>query len=214
MIKIARYAASITKTSRNFVKRAAQNRIDWSKAPQDLVELHNKDLAPYSKNIFKRAVIWVKQYFEVFKNMVANLKETIGASKEKFGKKFSSKDLKAVKKSFFNEIKEQISAMKELINSVTIESKKTSTVKQFFNSVATKFKNLTKSTPRAPKAPKTPKAPKAGATPSFAGKSVSKIKLADLKEMAKAQGATEEMLSGAKTKAQVIDIIESLKANS
>ena len=55
---------------------------------------------------------------------------------------------------------------------------------------------------------------KTTATPSFAGKNVSKIKLAELKEIAKTNGATEEMLNTAKTKAQVVEIIENLKANA
>lgn len=197
MFKLITTTAKLTNTSRILVNRVGKKQINLGKAPQivkDFFENSTKN-KEYSKNIFKRAWIWVKDFVENFKAITSAIKEQIEAKAKALGKKFTKQDAKTTRNDILAKGKETINKIKEEIDKLTKKAKTATTNK---SKAKTNTTNTTKTT----------------ATPSFAGKNVSKIKLAELKEIAKTNGATEEMLNTAKTKAQVVEIIENLKANA
>ena len=192
MIKLLTTTAKFTNTSRILVNRVKTNKINLNKASdvvKDFFENSTKH-KEYSKNIFKRAWVWVKDFIDNLKEMVNVIRKQIKKNAEKLGKNFTKKDAKTIKKDILALVNETVKKIKTEIDKLT-------------------KKTVKKSSPKS-KIAKVTQQEAPNATPSFAGKNIKKIKLSELKEIAKANGATDEMLNGAKTKAQVTEIIENL----
>ena len=229
MLKLITTTAKYTNTRRILINRVGTKQVNWEKASGLVKDFFEKSPnQKTSKCIFKRAWAWVKEFVSNFKKIKEYIKNEINAQKEALGKNFTKKEANETRKSIFGQIKEHINNIKAEIESITKQKKATNSPKTKNGAKAEKpktpkTKNSTKA--EAPATTETPvkaeapvatsvEAPTTNATPSFAGRSIKRIPLAELKEMAKAQGASEEMLNGVRTKAEVIKIIETLKAGS
>ena len=75
-----------------------------------------KEILPYSKNIFKRAINWVKAFIANYKIFNEGFKTKISSIKENYGKLFTKKRQKYVKNRLTASIKNGIKEFKEYIN--------------------------------------------------------------------------------------------------
>lgn len=129
MFQVTRLAAGITKTTRKALKNVTTGKINLGNASDSFNNFYNnnvKDLK-YSKNIFKRMYLWTKDFISNYKNISANIKESIQSGKEKLGNQFTKKDKKEIKNLFINTIKtglKQIKTeLKDLIKAAKAEKK-------------------------------------------------------------------------------------------
>ena len=125
MFQITRLAASMTKVARSTVKQAAKNKIDLKNASDSFKVMHDIETkaAPYSKNIFKRAYVWTKEFFASYKVLNKGLKETLKTQKEAFGEKYTKKEAKFFKDAFIDGIKEKVNALKNELKTLTTKTK-------------------------------------------------------------------------------------------
>lgn len=105
MFSVTRTAAAMTKLERKIVKLVAKEKINPENASDIFQSLNNKatEKAKYSKNIFKRAYVWIKTFVGNFKQLNKDLKDNIKKTKEEWNEslagKFTKKDIKEIKDS-------------------------------------------------------------------------------------------------------------------
>ena len=123
MFRITKLAVSMTKLERNTVNRlskidpkACDVLIDSFKTAASGRTDIKKEILPYSKNIFKRAINWVKAFIANYKIFNEGFKTKISSIKENYGKLFTKKRQKYVKNRLTASIKNGIKEFKEYIN--------------------------------------------------------------------------------------------------
>ena len=123
MFRITKLAVSMTKLERNTVNRlskidpqACDVLIDSFKSAASGRTDIKKEILPYSKNIFKRAINWVKAFIANYKIFNEGFKTKISSIKENYGKLFTKKRQKYVKNRLTASIKNGIKEFKEYIN--------------------------------------------------------------------------------------------------
>ena len=96
MLQITRLAAKITNVSRSTVKNVANNKINLNNASDAFKKMANEaaEQVPFSKNIFKRAIVWVKEFIHNFKDIKKSIKAPIQNLKQTLGKSFTKKNQK------------------------------------------------------------------------------------------------------------------------
>ncbi len=127
MFQITRLAASMTKVARSTVKQAAKNKIDTtyvSDTFKAVFETQKKN-APYSKNIFKRAYVWTKEFFNNYKTMKKCLKDKLAAYKKELGENFTKQQKKNVKDSFFADLQSRINKLKTELEALKVKPQNT-----------------------------------------------------------------------------------------
>lgn len=126
MFNVTRITASATKLARKTVKNVAKENINLSKASDSIKELHDEfvQIAPYSKNIFKRMTAWVKTFIGTYKHVKNELNACLEKKKNELGELFTKKDKKAAKKSFFTAFGEEIKLFKEELKTLSPEGKR------------------------------------------------------------------------------------------
>lgn len=128
MFNVTRLAAGTAKFARKTVKNVAKENINISKASKDFKDVYkaiSENQAPYSKNIFKRGLVWIQSFVKTFKNMKADMKKAIESKKTELGEAFTKKDKKDVIKEFFAENKEALNDLKAELKSLIESGKKT-----------------------------------------------------------------------------------------
>lgn len=129
MFQVTRLAAGITKTTRKALKNVATGKIKLENASDSFNRFYNNNVKnlEYSKNIFKRAHAWVKDFINNFKEIKSAIKEMINEKTEELGKKFTRKDKKELKNNMFNLVNKTLknirTEIKELIKSAKAEKK-------------------------------------------------------------------------------------------
>ena len=130
MLPITRLAIKATRIERNVVKTFTKaSKMYGEEGAQELREffelnsLPNKTIKPYSTNVFKRMVVWIKTFFENYKLIKEGIKSRIDTMKEQYGKLFTKKRQKFVKNSIIKtandvikEIKRNLAEMKSTLN--------------------------------------------------------------------------------------------------
>lgn len=130
MLPITRLAIKATRLERNVVKTFTKaSKMYGEEGAQELREffelnsLPNKTIKPYSTNVFKRMVVWIKTFFENYKLIKEGIKSRIDTMKEQYGKLFTKKRQKFVKNSIIKtandvikEIKRNLAEMKSTLN--------------------------------------------------------------------------------------------------
>ena len=129
MLPITRLAIKATRIERNVVKTFTKaSKMYGEEGAQELREffelnsLPNKTIKPYSTNVFKRMVVWIKTFFENYKLIKEGIKSRIDTMKEQYGKLFTKKRKKFVKNSIIKtandvikEIKRNLAEMKSTL---------------------------------------------------------------------------------------------------
>ena len=203
--------------SKNILKRAWA----WTKEfVQNFKDLKNR----LAKNIEETKAklgekFTKKEAKETRKNFFANIKQTINDIKEEIKSltKKPTEGNKKTKTSGTPKSEAKPKAPKNQKPDAPAETVAEAPVKKTSKKAKAEAAEApaTTETPAKAEAPvATVEAQTTNATPSFAGRNIKRIPLAELKEIAKAQGASEEMLNGVRTKAELIKIIETLKAGS
>ena len=129
MFRITKLAVSMTKLERNTVNRLSKEVPEISdefiKTFEDIYSKEGvkKEILPYSKNIFKRAVNWVKAFITNYKLFNEGFKAKISSIKENYGELFTKKRQKYVKNQLAKYFKNQKTEIKEEINSLIKEVK-------------------------------------------------------------------------------------------
>ena len=130
MFRITKLAVSMTKLERNTVNRlskidpqACDVLIDSFKTAASGRTDIKKEILPYSKNIFKRAINWVKAFITNYKLFNEGFKAKISSIKENYGELFTKKRQKYVKNRLAKYFKNQKTEIKEEINSLIKEVK-------------------------------------------------------------------------------------------
>ena len=122
MFRITKLAVSMTKLERNTVNRLSKEVPEISdefiKTFEDIYSKEGvkKEILPYSKNIFKRAINWVKAFIANYKIFNEGFKTKISSIKENYGKLFTKKRQKYVKNRLTASINNGIKEFKEYIN--------------------------------------------------------------------------------------------------
>ena len=130
MFPITRLSAKFATAANKVVKNAAKGNIkptDMSATLKDFYETVSPEAPKYTKNIFKRAINWVKYFVKSFKAFCADVKDSIQEKKtefEKLGKKFTKKDKKEVKKETASAWKKTLKDIKEEIKLLINKAKK------------------------------------------------------------------------------------------
>ena len=122
MFTVTRLAAGMTTLGRKAVKNVAKNKINLKNASDDFKSLYSDNVQshPYSKNIFKRAYIWIKEFIENYKYLKGFIKETVNKYKDSRNEEFTGK----VKKHKIKEIKTSLlENVKDIVNSLKKEMK-------------------------------------------------------------------------------------------
>ena len=72
MFQITKLAVKMTNTARKTVKNVANNKISLDNASDSFKKMANEaaEKTPFSKNIFKRALVWVKEFIHNFKDII------------------------------------------------------------------------------------------------------------------------------------------------
>lgn len=129
MLQITRLAANFTKTSRKTLKNVVNGKINLENASDSFNTFYNnkvKDLK-YSKNIFKRAVAWIKDFVKEYKGLKSDFKAGVKASKILLGKDFTRKIKKEMKTTYVDLANYQLGKVKtelgELIKAAKIAKK-------------------------------------------------------------------------------------------
>lgn len=116
MFNVTRLAAQVTKIERRVVKNIAKERIDLSKASSDFrsnAKTIQDECAPYAKNIFKRAVVWVNSFVRNFKELKEDVKGALIKKRHELGEAFDKKAAKSATKEFIANTKAQINEVKD-----------------------------------------------------------------------------------------------------
>ena len=114
MFQVTRIATSLTNTARKAVNNVGKGRIKLEQASDSFRKFHTENLkgGNYVKNIFKRGVIWVKEFIKNYKEVATQLKETLKRQKEELGEKFTKATKKETVQAFFNSFKERLDGIK------------------------------------------------------------------------------------------------------
>ncbi len=129
MFTVTRLAAAMTTLGRKAVKNVAKNKINLTNASDDFKSLYSDNVQshPYSKNIFKRAYIWIKEFIENYKYLKGFIKETVNKYKDSRNEELTGKvkrqEIKEVKKSLLENIKGIVNSLKKEIKSLKTSSK-------------------------------------------------------------------------------------------
>ena len=129
MFTVTRLAAGMTTLGRKAVKNVAKNKINLKNASDDFKSLYSDNVQshPYSKNIFKRAYIWIKEFIENYKYLKGFIKETVNKYKDSRNEELTGKvkrqEIKEVKKSLLENIKGIVNSLKKEIKSLKTSSK-------------------------------------------------------------------------------------------
>ena len=129
MFTVTRLAAGMTTLGRKAVKNVAKNKINLTNASDDFKSLYSDNVQshPYSKNIFKRAYIWIKEFIENYKYLKGFIKETVNKYKDSRNEELTGKvkrqEIKEVKKSLLENIKGIVNSLKKEIKSLKTSSK-------------------------------------------------------------------------------------------
>ena len=124
MFQITKLAATATKLERKTIKDFSKLAIKIGEKPDAFVneikEMLPKDrsVLPYTKNIFKRAYYWIKTFITNYKEGKKALGEKIQDYKDHFGKVFTKKREKQVKKIITNGLKKEFKSAKEELQSI------------------------------------------------------------------------------------------------
>ena len=117
MFKVTRVVGNLTNIGRKVVKQTTKANIDLSKVGDEFAKVRDfaKSKAPYTKNVFKRAWNWIKEFVGNFKEVKSSIKAKVNEAKKSLGDKFSRKDKKEAIKTvleekiaFVAEIKEKL----------------------------------------------------------------------------------------------------------
>lgn len=108
MFQITKLAVKMTNTARKTVKNVANNKISLDNASDSFKKMANEaaEKTPFSKNIFKRALVWVKEFIHNFKDIKKSIKAPIQNLKQTLGKTFTQKNQKDTAKYIFENIKQ------------------------------------------------------------------------------------------------------------
>ena len=129
MFNVTRLAAGITTLGRKTVKNVAKNKINLKNASDNFKSLYNENIQshPYSKNIFKRAYIWVKEFFKNYKELKEVIKGKINQYKasvnEETNRKVKKQEIKEVKKFLLQNIKGIINTLKQEMKNLKTSTK-------------------------------------------------------------------------------------------
>ncbi len=119
----------MTTLGRKAVKNVAKNKINLTNASDDFKSLYSENVQshPYSKNIFKRAYIWVKEFIENYKYLKDFIKETVNKYKASRNEELTGKvkrhEIKEVKKSLLENIKGIVNSLKKEMKSLKTSTK-------------------------------------------------------------------------------------------
>lgn len=124
MFPITRTAVAMTKIERKVVKLAAKDKINLEQASDIFKSLLEKTeaKAPFSKNIFKRAYVWVKTFADNLKSLRQGVKNAVKEVKEHWNEeimgKLTKNDLKETKEGVLFGLKSVIDSIKKEIPNI------------------------------------------------------------------------------------------------
>ena len=115
MFQVTRLAASMTKLTRSTVKNVANNKIDLKNASRSFKNMAQTEIEknPYSKNIFKRVFVWIKEFVNNYKDINSRIKTPVKNLKKALGNTFTKKHQKNVANMIFENIKNSGSKLKK-----------------------------------------------------------------------------------------------------
>lgn len=131
MFPITRLATTATKLERRSIKVLTKALMPYGTEGQKTIEEIfataktdiNKTLKPYSKNPFKRIVIWIQVFCENYKLIKNAIKNKTQSLKEEYGKLFTKKRQKMVKQNILKSIKKRLMIANEKIKEFQNEIK-------------------------------------------------------------------------------------------
>ena len=133
MFQVTRLAVKITNTARSTVKNVAKNKINLQHATDSFKKTANEavEQSPFSKNIFKRAITWVKEFAANFKVIKQGLKDTLNNGKKTLGNAYEKDNNKQwLTKQYFKTLKTHIDNIKNELNRLKETGKKAAVTKK------------------------------------------------------------------------------------